>query len=398
MTEEKPKMCYNLKASPLYNLSLGSKELFHSNFIAWLWNIDKTHKSFQAMLNSMGCDVVLRENDVLFREKNHFDISIERDKATVFVLENKVKSLPTFSQLKRYTNDIKAQVEGGAKFILLSLAQNIENCSEIEKLGWTICSYEKLSNSLMAFTESLKLDEYTYRIITDYRDFIRNLHELAQSWEKDIENFPVYPPQKKKGEISEGEKLDEELRLRDIHEKLYYSSLYEKLKDKILGAYELKVRLYTCGNENAHYIDEEKKTKRFLADLKRGQILLSYGYGLNGGFLDARVKVGDGLAGVVQLDGRYMRGIAVAKSYDIDKDLDNVKAKWEGFMDGSVYSYPDLNFIKPSKKQKETCQYDGTIDKMIYKHKPLGEEKTERVLDAIIEDLKTILSHTDCTK
>ena len=39
----------NLKNNPIFQLSLSSKELFHSNFLAWLAEDDNTRCVFRAL-------------------------------------------------------------------------------------------------------------------------------------------------------------------------------------------------------------------------------------------------------------------------------------------------------------------------------------------------------------
>ena len=97
----------NLGKMPIFKLSLGSKELFHSNFIEYLWETDreKTVGIFRHLLNK---DEFLSGGEIcdyeLSREKEHFDICIhhKEKKETVYdlILENKVKSIPLNSQLR----------------------------------------------------------------------------------------------------------------------------------------------------------------------------------------------------------------------------------------------------------------------------------------------------------
>lgn len=87
-----------LKESPLYNLSMANKELFHSNFIAWFGK--KYPALFIELINKLlpnrynwfdGGYNELR----IEREYNHFDISVFKGQELKLVIENKVKSIPT---------------------------------------------------------------------------------------------------------------------------------------------------------------------------------------------------------------------------------------------------------------------------------------------------------------
>ncbi len=83
-----------LLSSPLFHLSLSSKELFHSNFLGWLgkWHPD----FFLAVFWEMGC--VLNcpaDGFILKREYENFDLCVlAPDGRIVFILENKVKKKP----------------------------------------------------------------------------------------------------------------------------------------------------------------------------------------------------------------------------------------------------------------------------------------------------------------
>ena len=99
----------SLKGNPMFHLSLGSKELFHSNFLEFLWEENKL--SFFMML----CAILGEENEhiiqminsqeeyILSREKKKFDICIyhKDDETEIYdvIIENKVKSIPYKTQL-----------------------------------------------------------------------------------------------------------------------------------------------------------------------------------------------------------------------------------------------------------------------------------------------------------
>ena len=68
-----------LSKMAIFKMSLGSKELFHSNFLEFLWEINNI--SFIKLINQLyGEDILSSDKGVgyymLGREKNHFDICI----------------------------------------------------------------------------------------------------------------------------------------------------------------------------------------------------------------------------------------------------------------------------------------------------------------------------------
>ena len=94
-----------LSNNPIFQLSLSSKELFHSNFLAWLAEDDNTrcvfNKVMQTWLDDKNWEYKPNEMEVK-REYNHFDfcvcnkLSIDGNDVTgsvQVVLENKFKSI-----------------------------------------------------------------------------------------------------------------------------------------------------------------------------------------------------------------------------------------------------------------------------------------------------------------
>ena len=66
-----------LKTSPMFNLSLSSKELFHSNFLYWIYLYDKSY--FKELVGKLGADTSSWGDDndwVLKREYNNFDLGV----------------------------------------------------------------------------------------------------------------------------------------------------------------------------------------------------------------------------------------------------------------------------------------------------------------------------------
>lgn len=101
-----------LKHSPVFNMSLGSKELFHSNFIGWA--IESGLVDAAGFLNKLCPNVVdgatkLREEGVE-REKDKLDLRIWFENGQNVVIENKVKSLPDKEQLQKYSKKLKSQL------------------------------------------------------------------------------------------------------------------------------------------------------------------------------------------------------------------------------------------------------------------------------------------------
>jgi hypothetical protein len=91
-----------LKKSPLFNLSLSSKELFHSNFLYWIGHNYPSEFGglFSKYLNEQPEDSCIKE---IFRERENIDLSFSYSNGQEVLIENKVKSVPYIGQLVKYS-------------------------------------------------------------------------------------------------------------------------------------------------------------------------------------------------------------------------------------------------------------------------------------------------------
>ena len=95
-----------LKTSPLFNLSLSSKELFHSNFLYWIWKISP--KTFQQVMQSFGAATNQWPNNYeVRREYENIDLCVLDKGDILLMLENKVKSIPYKKQLDGYEKKVQ---------------------------------------------------------------------------------------------------------------------------------------------------------------------------------------------------------------------------------------------------------------------------------------------------
>lgn len=100
MDEEKIKQMIDyLKESPLYAMSLGGRELYHSNFWAWLM------RKYPGFINVFFENIETDGVKITREEKNH-DLTIHTKNNKIYIIENKIKSLPSKEQLDRYLLDM----------------------------------------------------------------------------------------------------------------------------------------------------------------------------------------------------------------------------------------------------------------------------------------------------
>lgn len=231
----------NLRKMPIFKMSLGSKELFHSNFLEFLWEID--HDMFIKIVNKLLTkDPKASQPELvtdqtapkyeLSREKENFDISISHKEVianrerTVYdlVIENKVKSMPRKGQLDDYVSKInKNGYSGGCRYLLLSLATGFPDEEDIKKT-WAIVNYDDLKNAIEgqgSFWKSGEASSY----IEDYCKFIVELHNLQDAIFRDFSSTYLFQ--------DEDIKLCRKYRLHDLYIKLRCDKFLIGLKERL---------------------------------------------------------------------------------------------------------------------------------------------------------------------
>lgn len=219
-----------LEESPMFNLSLSSKELFHSNFLAWLGNNPKTKRFFVEVINDLVVGLNLQSSGswTVEREDQHFDLCIKDDNDNyLLIIENKVKSIPLKRQLDEY---VVKNVKGKDKdtiYLLLTLTEKFAHRTQIDKAiktkgssnNWIVKTYKDLA-SVMQGKQYLVTDTYLQSILKDYIRFIENLDTLVREWQN---------------ETKFAQDWDDIHRLKDIHAKIQFSRYCEKLKKEHLS-------------------------------------------------------------------------------------------------------------------------------------------------------------------
>ena len=349
----------SLEHSSMFHLSLGSKELFHSNFLYWLSIVDWDAFILVARkLAGVECfwwEYLYKrsddrdENEIEVRREFHnFDLSIyvcvnreppkegsmevKETWIPVLVLENKIKSLPRYEQLQEYTtkavNEWKKKKhkkeletlwrEQPISFVLLSLFIDEEfktDCQYKEKekplfeVNWVKRNYHNLHDCL----NNIHLEDESclnQKILNDYRQFINALHELADyDWRiegKDPFVKKIYPWALKDYHG------DDQVRLRidDIRQKVHYAQLKRMLEDA----------LHKCSLQAS-----ETPIKK---DDSNG-IYYGTSFAHNIGILEIAVKQGKDIV-FVQLQGNsYAHGFVHAGGKDAANRLWGLKTKME---------------------------------------------------------------------
>lgn len=180
-----------LHQNPMFRISLGSKELFHSNFLAFLWDCDK-----QAFLNMIYhllpegkkinvSELLKKEGLTIYREKENLDLCIchtENNKDCIdIIIENKVKSIPYIEQLDEYRQTAAKHQDKNSTavtYILLTLAEVFPNKEAIIESGWNIITYDQLVKAIKQYYHKNNIEPRLQQYVADYIDFIDKLSAL----------------------------------------------------------------------------------------------------------------------------------------------------------------------------------------------------------------------------
>lgn len=236
MTETHDVHLQDLKESPLFQLSLASRELFHSNFIYWLGTFEGK------VLKRVVCTKVDEINsdewyiEKVLREKNHMDIVIEfkasPGKEFKVVIENKVKRPPEIAQLNGYTEKTK---EPNLKRLLLTMIPfSKKDEVQAQAAGWSQYAYKDFIKDLKVASSDIE-DEYHKSLVKDYCKFTGTLAGLLDVHGSDTSYFLAGDLRKKL----------EALRIDDLFKKHQGYRLSVCLRDKLpkAGVDEKKVKV-----------------------------------------------------------------------------------------------------------------------------------------------------------
>lgn len=231
----------DLKNSPIFAGSLGSKELFHSNI--WAFLIEHEQEFLKAFFPECGNQEVLSEDKKgVRREFHHMDLTIETE-TNLFVIENKIKSLPRKEQLNNYRDGITGIKEfksyknnaEGISFLLTGIPNKLP--SSLEGLGWTYLNYYKIAENIECIAYRIK---ETNPEISDfalkYAEVVKKLWALLQFTINSCREYLVFQPadvsDENANKFVKWKQLDY-LRISDVFQKLnfdVFTSLVEKHK------------------------------------------------------------------------------------------------------------------------------------------------------------------------
>ena len=241
-----------LKNSPIYAMSLGSKELFHSNFWAWLMRKDKDF--VKVFFNEID-DKLLPEKedfDYVKREEKNRDITIHTNDGGIYIIENKIKSLPYVEQLAKYQIEAGTSFKGGVIAALKApnFDTDVEYTVTVNKKdykvkvhkedeykysfeidgneshkSWEFMSYSYIKEEINKKKESLK--EKNDKTVTEmYCETVKNLCKIVSEKLDEIDSNQAEWK-------FEDAKDFEEIKFDDVYKKLKLDILKEQILEKL---------------------------------------------------------------------------------------------------------------------------------------------------------------------
>lgn len=418
------KKILELKESPIFNLSLSSKELFHSNLLAWIAEDKETCNLFVSILRLFGLEENLAKQYAegirngkyaVQREYNNFDFCICEYQETpsssnqnktktlgkiVLILENKFKSIPNEQQLKKYQEKVSSINEAVAKsdprchFVLLSLSEtkhgirsvltDAKKCASSNQLGdieWKFVTYKDYAKLI---TETVKSkSNYKELLLSDYAHYIEIICEylekelpaniLAEKWVSILSPRP--------------ELID--IRMNDVWQKLIVNDIATHL------CKELK---WNCefGIDAENFINE---------CVNLGKVNVGTGFTRGTGLIEAKIKIEDNcLFGIQIQNGYYKRLLETTKKRSPKTTFESVLNRIDGIFcaNGKIWQNPDnLNIFNPDdliypirhRKGKILDGFGGYGTTFICQSKKIASDTSvEDVLKSIINDINKVAS------
>lgn len=242
-----------LKSNYLFQASLGSKELFHSNLLAWLLEQKDINGKYIALQEFLKQFTDFNQTDffdevIIAREELNIDLTIkykvENQWYLVFI-ENKMKSIPSINQLDEYDKKIgklmpryKSSNETIQKILLTPLTPRLINNLALKEFSWKSITYQK---DILFFLKSLQhksfeLLEEVKLFLEKYIDMLECQMALLLSFNLDSAQeqvflkmpYDFYAPNNKV--IA----LTRELRLHDLILKIIHDQLGSQIERRLV--------------------------------------------------------------------------------------------------------------------------------------------------------------------
>lgn len=378
--KQNPILVNPLQSSPLFHLSLTSKELFHSNFLYWL---GVTYRDlFKETFSNLGCRTAAWPEGWTVEREYKAAKSISLDLCVkgpgkrgkiYLILENKVKSIPNQQQLNRYV--AIRNVAPTCDFILLSLATDFPDKDQIDVNSggkWIVWNYGDLAAALDKALTSCggNVRPFHKAILEDYIQMVRGLDGL-------FGHLTVDDNGRYCDNVSQ---VYANLRMDDVYEKVRTSSIVEKLRNRLKKEFpnqtidiKSELKIEEIGESN-----EKPLTK----------VYVDSGYTNKQGVVDAKVKINDRYVLTVQIQGeQYRHAIEWLQSQG------NASKNWtatqkEYFVCQKLNFFDVTKFPYPQKSTRSNGLYGKFKDDFLYRYRKIKDNETvDNVLNEVVNDI-----------
>ncbi|MBZ0263081.1 PD-(D/E)XK nuclease family protein [bacterium] len=229
-----------LKESPLFMMSLNEKELFHSNFLAWLFSKYPESISYVFELQNTEICKSSMGDPRIKRESYNIDLLIEMG-SYCFIIENKIKSSPIKGQLDRYWEKMNNKYPNHEcyYFLFSIIPPNFTH-------KWKWIGYSELIKRISRFVNDINISEtYSQLIILDYVDMMNNMLCIIQQYDKH-DDYSLFRLSKEETNFLK------ECRIYDLISKCRFERIIYRLKKRISGKSIIYTDKLTTGNYSDH--------------------------------------------------------------------------------------------------------------------------------------------------
>jgi hypothetical protein len=357
-----------IKLSPIFNFSLSSKELFHSNFLFWLCKEPSTKNIVGSYFaQQLGWAHEYLELIMPERETENIDLMFELvyndQQRKKIAIENKVKSLPYQEQLIQYAQNFSKENTG---LILLSLSKPdfIENGCFRTPDGhiWHYLSYHKMLELLDKLVSQPSIQSYYQEIIIDYKRLILLLTTIENNCKVENNEYFNFSANEICTLLREKEVKLHDLYLKKKHEQ-FALNIFREIKKKNIRA------------------------ANFGTPLKwNGVNLISVCYGMtrSEGFTDIKINIDNKFILGVQLQGIQYRLYAEFPNTAFDSSTTLKKLNEIGFF---KFDEKTTNTVYPKKRD-----YNKFGSTFFYRYVRVNELKVYQVVEIVLKDIDQIFA------
>lgn len=173
-----------LELDPVFAMSLGSKELFHTNLLAWFLGRSPALRDRIADAWELADGPSTSDGRLwLQREWHHLDLVMHIPGRQVLAVENKVFSLPDESQLGDYAADNAGKLPGQPSLVLLSLTDPGwpgGTWTSGDGSLWRYRNYAELVSIIRPLVPAARHDDtFVGELLSRWADLLSRLVELA---------------------------------------------------------------------------------------------------------------------------------------------------------------------------------------------------------------------------